>query len=417
MDAVAISELIERIAEVRRSSDADRDALTAALSAERQVRAWLDAANADLVSKLSGQVSFPEAAVAEVSRCSPREASRATERAETLDRSETYAQALDDGLVGSGHVDVITRAVKRVEEPLRDELLERIDALLDVAAAATPEQFDRRVKIEVKRLERDDGTERLARQQRSVRMSTWTDDDGMWCVRGRFDPVLGVRLSAAIDRTVEALFAEVVPANCPTDPVEKQRFLRAHAFARIAVGERGGAGGAESAVRSSGRPEYVVMIDATAGSTEPGAPPAPAVEWPIDVEVPLPVLRELMGEGEVVPIIVRNGVVVHAPGEMNLGRSTRLASRAQRRALRAMYPGCCVPGCSVRFDRCKIHHLTWWRHGGRTDLANLIPVCPQHHSAVHDGGWILELNDGRQLTVRMPDGTVRNTGPPRGRAA
>jgi len=139
--------------------------------------------------------------------------------------------------------------------------------------------------------------------------------------------------------------------------------------------------------------------------------------WPLDVEVPLHVLQQLMLNGEVHPVVVRNGVILHAPGELNLGRATRLASRAQRRALRAMYSGCCVPGCSVAFDQCKIHHLRWWRHGGPTDLANLIPICSRHHVAVHDRGWVLELGDRRELTVRMPDGTIHNTGPPRRRAA
>ena len=125
----------------------------------------------------------------------------------------------------------------------------------------------------------------------------------------------------------------------------------------------------------------------------------------------------MMNDGVVHTVIVRNGVVLHAPGELDLGRTTRLANRAQRRALRAMYSGCAIPGCSVRFDRCKIHHVVWWRHGGRTDLDNLLPVCTQHHTKIHDGGWEVRLGPGRELEIRFPDGTVRNTGPPRRRAA
>ncbi len=416
---------IERIEQVRRVGGAERSTVEAALVAEREVRAWLDAANSDLVALLSAQASFPEAAVAEVSRCTAREASRATERSATLDRSPVFAHALNDGAVTAGHIDAITRGAKRVDPARRDELLGRIDALVDVASAATPEQFERRIRREVRLLESDDGTQRLERQQRNVRLSSWTDDEGMWCVRGRFDPVLGVRVSAALDRVTEALFSEAVPAHCPDDPVEKQRFLRAHAFARLAVGNAAteggsdhdpGGGAVDPVIRRTGRPEYVVVIDADAPHGR-GHGDGPSVDWPIDVEVPARVLRQLTDEGNVVPVVVRNGVVLHAPGNLDLGRATRLANRAQRRALRAMYATCCIPGCNVHFDRCKIHHVEWWRHGGRTDLANLIPICARHHSSVHDGGWVIELGSGRELTLRLPDGTIRNTGPPRRTAA
>jgi hypothetical protein len=116
-------------------------------------------------------------------------------------------------------------------------------------------------------------------------------------------------------------------------------------------------------------------------------------------------------------VVVRNGVVLHAPGNLNLGRSTRLANRAQRRALRGLYATCAIPGCTTHYDRCKLHHVIWWRHGGRTDLDNLLPVCSRHHHKIHDSGWVVELGPNRQLTIRYPDGTVQSTGPPTIRAA
>ena len=116
-------------------------------------------------------------------------------------------------------------------------------------------------------------------------------------------------------------------------------------------------------------------------------------------------------------VTVRNGVIIDAPGELNLGRTTRLANRAQRRALRALHRTCAVPGCDVTFDRCTIHHIHWWRHGGTTDLANLLPLCNRHHHLVHDRGWQLELGPHRELTVTTPSGRVMTTGPPQRWAA
>jgi hypothetical protein len=100
-----------------------------------------------------------------------------------------------------------------------------------------------------------------------------------------------------------------------------------------------------------------------------------------------------------------------------LGRTTRLANRAQRRALRALYPTCAITGCPVRFAACKIHHVTSWEDGGLTDLVNLLPLCATHHHAVHDLGWHLTLATDRTLTIDFPDGTTTRTGPPRRHAA
>ncbi len=179
---------------------------------------------------------------------------------------------------------------------------------------------------------------------------------------------------------MQALFAEAVPETCPTDPVLKQQHLRALAFQRLVLD--GGAG-----VGRPGRAELIVVVD----PDTPDGAGGPTVDWGIPVEVPGRVLAEMSTEADVHAVVVRNGVILHAPGELDLGRTTRLANRAQRRALRALYSTCAIPGCAVRYSRCKLHHIIWWRNGGRTDLDNLLPICTHHHSKVHDHGWHLQL--------------------------
>ena len=159
----------------------------------------------------------------------------------------------------------------------------------------------------------------------------------------------------------------------------------------------------------------MVAIDADAPANGHGD--GPNAQWSIPVELPARVLAELVGDADVSPVVVRNGVVLYAPGTLRLGRTTRLANRDQRRALRGMYSTCAIPGCRVHYDRCKIHHVRWWRHGGETDIENLLPVCTKHHSDIHDRGWHIELDRHRRLTLTLPDGTVRSTGPPTIRAA
>ncbi len=213
------------------------------------------------------------------------------------------------------------------------------------------------------------------------------------------------RIVAKLDAATRALFAEATPDTCPSDPVEKQRHLQGLALATLVQGE--------APTGRSGRPEYVVVVD----SSDTDGAGGPAVDWGLPVEVPYRVLADLAGDGEVHTVVVRNGVVIHAPGTLNLGRTTRLANRAQRRALRALYRGCAIPGCGVRYDRCKLHHVIWWRHGGRTDLGNLLPVCAHHHTKIHDASWLLTLGPDRELSIQFPDGTIHNTGPPSRRAA
>jgi hypothetical protein len=405
MDPAGVAERAGLIDAVCAATAADVSAVESALVAVRELAGWIEARRGVLVGKLAGLSSFPEATIAEVDMTSIGAAAKARQRSATLTATPNLAATLDDGATTAAHVDVVTRAATRLPEAQRGELFERVDALADVAAAATAEQFARRVDVEVKRIERDDGIDRLERQRRAVRSRSWVDGEGMWNLRGRFDPLTGVRLDAKLRATLEATFAEATPEHCPTDPVEKQQFLAAHALAALIEGATG---------RSRpGRCEFVVVIDADADPAVAG----PVAEWSLPVEIPTRMLADLAGDADVHAVVVRNGVVLYAPGELDLGRSTRLANRAQRRALRGLYRGCAIPGCSVAYDRCKLHHVIWWRDGGRTDLANLVPVCAVHHAKIHHDGWTVELGPNRELTLRLPDGTVRSTGPPGRRAA
>jgi hypothetical protein len=126
------------------------------------------------------------------------------------------------------------------------------------------------------------------------------------------------------------------------------------------------------------------------------------------------VISELLGndQADLSVVVVRNGVVMHAPGQLDCGRRVRHANRAQRRALRGLYATCAMPGCQTHFNQCKLHHIVWWSRGGLTDLANLLPVCVQHHHKIHDQRWEVSIDTNRRLTVTLPDGTTMSTGPP-----
>lgn len=426
MTPAAVADRAQHIADVRACNGADAASIRSAMVAARQISAWADAQTGALVARLAALESFPEASIAEVSKGSLSDASKIRERADTLGAAPSIAGALESGSITAGHVDAVTRGSKRLEPAQRDEFVERAASLVDVAMAGTVAEYSRRLDMEITRMQSDDGEDRLIRQRRNTRLSTWTDVEGMWNVRGRFDPVTGLRLATRLDHAVRTLFAEHTPELCPADPVEKDKFLRAHAAARLLGGSGtvlhgGDVDGASVPIGVGATQQGVVLaivdVDAPATCDCGAASSTTTVEWPIPVEVPQRVLAEIADQSEVIGIVVRNGVVLHAPGEMNRGRATRLASRDQRRALRGLYRGCAVPGCAVPFDRCKIHHVVWWRHGGRTDLGNLLPICPKHHTGLHADDWLVELGPNRELTITLPDGRVMSTGPPRRNAA
>src|SRR6266508_13250 len=90
------------------------------------------------------------------------------------------------------------------------------------------------------------------------------------------------------------------------------------------------------------------------------------------------------------------------PEPLELGRTTRVISATQRRALAVRDGGCVFPGCDRPLAWCDAHHLRHWLHGGPTDLANLVLLCRAHHRAVHEGGWRLHRHPDGELTASPP---------------
>lgn len=69
---------------------------------------------------------------------------------------------------------------------------------------------------------------------------------------------------------------------------------------------------------------------------------------------------------------------------LNLWRSNRTASIAQRVALLAIQGVCAWTGCSTPLTECEAHHILAWIKGGTTDIANLTALCREHHRCNND---------------------------------
>jgi hypothetical protein len=119
--------------------------------------------------------------------------------------------------------------------------------------------------------------------------------------------------------------------------------------------------------------------------------------------IPVATVRQMACEAEIIPIVLDGNGRAH-----DVGRGKRLATEAQRQALRAMHRTCIHPDCDVPFDDCRIHHIIPWEEGGHSDLDNLAPLCEtnKHHQLVHQGGWSLALTPDRIATWIRPDGAT-----------
>jgi hypothetical protein len=57
------------------------------------------------------------------------------------------------------------------------------------------------------------------------------------------------------------------------------------------------------------------------------------------------------------------------------------------------------------------HHIVWWRHGGRTDLDNLLLICSFHHRLVHGYGWRMTREERGTVRCSRRMGPEYHAGP------
>ncbi len=78
------------------------------------------------------------------------------ERGRTSSGLPTIAAAVKAGDVSGAHVDAATRALRQVDEKHRGELASTVDGLVGDARSLPANEFERRLKVEVRRLQGDD---------------------------------------------------------------------------------------------------------------------------------------------------------------------------------------------------------------------------------------------------------------------
>ncbi|MEY3341903.1 MAG: hypothetical protein RLZZ269_1814 [Actinomycetota bacterium] len=370
------------------------------LDETRAQKARLAAREIALVARLESLVSDPNAPIRVITEfelvshggLTMREAREAVARSRTVAIAPAIGAALSAGITTAAHVDVLSRGLKNAG-PDRDAFISHLPDLTLAATTLSAVEFSDTIKKVLDASRTDDGLSRLERQRRCTHLRTWIDSDGMFHLRGQFDPVSGTAVSAVIERTKERLFhsgdakhhVDVAPGIEPNDHLRALALVAA--LDTTSTTETGS---------GFSRAEVVVHVDLA--SLTHGRHPATTSRTVDGVDIPVETIRRLACEAEIIPVVLGGHGV-----PLDVGRSKRLATIHQRRAFEAMYTTCAIPDCDVPYHRCQIHHIDYWENGGRTDLDNQVPLCSRHHHAVHEGGWTLSLEPStRDVTLTPP---------------
>ncbi|MHA0285150.1 HNH endonuclease signature motif containing protein [Mycobacterium sp. C3-094] len=88
---------------------------------------------------------------------------------------------------------------------------------------------------------------------------------------------------------------------------------------------------------------------------------------------------------------------------LDLFRTRRAASAAQRIMLIARDGGCTKPGCPVGAYGCQVHHVTQdWADGGLTNVDELGLACPPDNRSVGPGGWTTSMSARHEVEWAPP---------------
>jgi hypothetical protein len=172
MDATA---LLERVLDTTASA-------RERFAAGTQLRNLLDATLLSLSTQLTAAGDVAEVRWQDDGRLSGRSVEREIRRARVVEQVPALRAALGDGDVSVDHVDVMQRALGRLDPQQRTSLLHNADELVVIAREQTPERFERTLQDRVARLLTEaDREARLAKQRRDTRLRTWIDrTTGMW---------------------------------------------------------------------------------------------------------------------------------------------------------------------------------------------------------------------------------------------
>ena len=106
-----------------------------------------------------------------------------------------------------------------------------------------------------------------------------------------------------------------------------------------------------------------------------------------------PPTRRLACEAGVVPVVLGG-----SSQPLDVGRTKRYFTPAQRIAMGIRDGGCTAQGCDAPPAMCHAHHDDPWSCHGHTDLARGRLLCPFHHRRIHDPEYETDVGADNQVT-------------------
>jgi hypothetical protein len=343
-------------------------------------------------------------------------------------------QGLDEGALGVETASVIVRhCVALAERGCSRSVVARAEkSLVDetVALRLTTDQTTK-LAIRLREVIDPDGAEprdEVHQQQRSLTLAQASD--GM--IRGRF--ALTPEQGGVWLASIQAMQSPRVTSSSGGGPrfMSDSEFVAKTATADTRTQAQKNADTVtELIARAAGAPDMpringaatTVNVHISLGDLEAGR----GVGWidGVDEPVPASTVVQLRCHSPIAATLFGDrGEVLHH------GKSKRLFTAAQNRALAARDGGCVWPDCDRPPSFCETHHADEWvsddHPPGRTDIDNGVLLCHFHHSHLHRSAWKLVMLEGVPHIVppRWVDAeqspiptTRRRTGGPRREAA
>jgi hypothetical protein len=282
------------------------------------------------------------------------------------------SEALEAGEISLEHAAPILRTLAKLSPADRDAD-EKI--LIEAAKTVDPDAVRELCqKVEEAAGSNEEAEARRERLYGSRYLNLSKTFDGMVRLDGMLDPEAGAAVIAAIEPLAQKLGAE----DTRTVP---QR--RADALATLASA----AAGFDDLLPdfNGDRPHLDVItdFDALVRDLDPHASYDPDSAPTINgVRVSPQTVRRLACDADILPVVMNSKSEV-----LDIGRTSRIWPKAIRKALQIEDGGCGWPDCKMPLWACRIHHLTYWFHGGLTSKENGVHLCRFHHWLVHHRRW------------------------------
>ncbi|MFD1825567.1 MULTISPECIES: HNH endonuclease [Mumia] len=275
------------------------------------------------------------------------------------------------GEIRGGHVDAFTVALKKADR----EIVEAAeDVMLDVARVCEPAELTRQLTMLVDTAHPEELDRAYAAGMEKHDLTIARCGEGFH-VNGFLDAVAGTRLKTW-------LTAASAPRGSDDPRTPAQR--RVDAIGDLAASALEHGLPADRGVR----PQVGVMVEASWLAGQPAAEPPVLAGWgPVGPKL----FDYLSCDADRTDFLVAGDTTGPTPQAdvLNVGRTHRLATYKQRQAVHARQGWVCAnPGCGG--THLELHHVAWWdRDGGRTDLDNLVGLCPRCHQLIHLGKlWV-----------------------------